>query len=290
MKQLKRTLSVLLLALCALVPALPAFAAQALVQDGAGLLSAEEARQLSAEAQAIQDDYGLPVYIVTVPAMSGESDAYAYATQLYDQGGFGAGAEHSGIMLLLSMQYRDYALIAHGEGNNVLTDYGNEKMADGFLDHFGEDDWYGGFSDFVSGCEWYLQHVAEGGEAGVPVHNEVEISDSTQEDTADDSFSLGGAFGLSLLISCVAALIVCMVFRSQMKSVRTQTTANQYVGNGGLNLTLSRDIYRYTSQKRRQIPRNDNNNNSTGGGHGGAGFSGSISHTSSSGHGRSGKF
>ena len=124
----------------------------------------------------------------------------------------------------------------------------------------------------------------------MPVHNEVEISDSTQEDTADDSFLLGGAFGLSLLISCVAALIVCMVFRSQMKSVRTQTTANQYVGNGGLNLTLSRDIYRYTSQKRRQIPRNDNNNNSTGGGHGGAGFSGSISHTSSSGHGRSGKF
>lgn len=73
MKQLKRTLAVLLL-LCALVPALPAFAAQALVQDGAGLLSAEEARQLSAQAQAIQDDYGLPVYIVTVPAMNGESD------------------------------------------------------------------------------------------------------------------------------------------------------------------------------------------------------------------------
>ena len=41
-----------------------------------------------------------------------------------------------------------------------------------FLDNFGNDDWYGGFSDFVSGCEWYLQHVAEGGEAGVPVHNE----------------------------------------------------------------------------------------------------------------------
>ena len=132
--------------------------------------------------------------------------------------------------------------------------------------------------------------TAEGGEAGVPGHIEVEISDSTQQVTADDSFSLGGALGLSLLISCVIALIVCMVFRSQMNSVRTQTTANQYVGTGGLNLTLSRDIYRYTSQKRRQIPRNDNNNNSTGGGHGGAGFSGSISHTSSSGHGRSGKF
>ena len=154
MKQLKRTLAVLLL-LCALVPALPAFAAQALVQDGAGLLSAEEARQLSAQAQAIQDDYGLPVYIITVPAMNGESDPYAYATQLYDQGGFGTGADQSGIMLLLSMQYRDYALIAHGEGNNVLTDYGNEKMADSFLSYFGENDWAGGFADYLATAESY---------------------------------------------------------------------------------------------------------------------------------------
>ena len=193
--------------------------------------------------------------------------------------------------LLISLDDRDFATYAHGaKAEEIFSDAVQQDLEQYFLDNFGNDDWYGGFSDFVSGCEWYLQHVAEGGEAGVPVHNEVEISDSTQEDTADDSFSLGGAFGLSLLISCVIALIVCMVFRSQMKSVRTQTTANQYVGNGGLNLTLSRDIYRYTSQKRRQIPRNDNNNNSTGGGHGGAGFSGSISHTSSSGHGRSGKF
>ena len=196
-----------------------------------------------------------------------------------------------GVALLISLDDRDFATYAHGaKAEEIFSDAVLQDLELYFLDNFGNDDWYGGFSDFVSGCEWYLQHVAEGGEAGVPVHNEVEISDSTQEDTADDSFTLGGAFGLSLLISCVAALIVCMVFRSQMKSVRTQTTANQYVGNDGLNLTLSRDIYRYTSQKRRQIPRNDNNNNSTGGGHGGAGFSGSISHTSSSGHGRSGKF
>ena len=150
-----------------------------------------------------------------------------------------------GVALLISLDDRDFATYAHGaKAEEIFSDAVQQDLESYFLDNFGNDDWYGGFSDFVSGCEWYLQHVAEGGEAGVPVHNEVEISDSTQEDTADDSFSLGGAFGLSLLISCVIALIVCMVFRSQMKSVRTQTTANQYVGNGGLNLTLSRDIYR----------------------------------------------
>ena len=225
------------------------------------------------------------------PPLPEESDFHDAAEQLYNELDLGASEDGDGVALLISLDDRDFATYAHGaKAEESFSDAVQQDLEQYFLDNFGNDDWYGGFSDFVSGCEWYLQHVAEGGEAGVPVHNEVEISDSTQEDTADDSFSLGGAFGLSLLISCVAALIVCMVFRSQMKSVRTQTTANQYVGNGGLNLTLSRDIYRYTSQKRRQIPRNDNNNNSTGGGHGGAGFSGSISHTSSSGHGRSGKF
>ena len=263
------------------------------VTDTAGLLSENEKMLLERMAESVSQKYGVGVYIVTVEDYRDfhSEGVYKATYTIYHQYTMGEGPNRDGIMLLLSMADRDWAMFCYGSHcEYAFNSYGQEKLEKVFLDNFGEDDWYGGFSDFVSGCEWYLQHVAEGGEAGVPVHNEVEISDSTQENTADDSFTLGGAFGLSLLISCVAALIVCMVFRSQMKSVRTQTTANQYVGNGGLNLTLSRDIYRYTSQKRRQIPRNDNNNNPTGGGHGGAGFSGSVSHTSSSGHGRSGKF
>ena len=291
---MKRKLTALLLVLLlAVTLAVPALAAGDWVTDEAGLLTGQQISQLSQRAAALAQSSGVGVYIRTVDdyADYGFTDVKTASYTLYHNDSLGVGDGRDGVLLLLSVSNRKYAAFVYGDKAELLfPDSALQQLEDGFLDDFRNDDWYGGFSDFVSGCEWYLQHVAEGGEAGVPVHNEVEISDSTQEDTADDSFTLGGAFGLSLLISCVAALIVCMVFRSQMKSVRTQTTANQYVGNGGLNLTLSRDIYRYTSQKRRQIPRNDNNNNSTGGGHGGAGFSGSISHTSSSGHGRSGKF
>ena len=291
---MKRRLSALLLVLLlAVTLAVPALAAGDWVTDEAGLLTDQQISQLSQRAAALAHSSGVGVYIRTVDdyADYGFTDVETASYTLYHNDSLGVGDGRDGVLLLLSVSNRKYAAFVYGDKAELLfPDSALQQLEDGFLDDFRNDDWYGGFSDFVSGCEWYLQHVAEGGEAGVPVHNEVEISDSTQEDTADDSFSLGGALGLSLLISCVIALIVCMVFRSQMKSVRTQTTANQYVGNGGLNLTLSRDIYRYTSQKRRQIPRNDNNNNSTGGGHGGAGFSGSISHTSSSGHGRSGKF
>ena len=201
---------------------------------------------LEEKTKAIAEKYGIGVGIITIDDYTPYGDGvYDAAEQLYNELDLGASEDGDGVALLISLDDRDFATYAHGaKAEEIFSDAVQQDLEQYFLDNFGNDDWYGGFSDFVSGCEWYLQHVAEGGEAGVPVHNEVEISDSTQEDTADDSFSLGGAFGLSLLISCVAALIVCMVFRSQMKSVRTQTTANQYVGNGGLKLTLSRDIYR----------------------------------------------
>ena len=266
------------------------------VFDYEEVLSQTENDLLETKTKAIAEKYGVGVGIITIDDYTPYGDgAYDAAEQLYNELDLGASEDGDGVALLISLDDRSFATYAHGaKAEEIFSDAVLQDLEPYFLDNFGNDDWYGGFSDFVSGCEWYLQHVAEGGEAGVPVHNEVEIPDSTQSDsqidTEDDSFSLGGAFGLSLIISCVIALIVCMVFRSQMKSVRTQTTANQYVANGGLKLTLSRDIYRYTSQKRRQIPQNDNNNHPTGGGHGGAGFSGSVSHTSSSGHGRSGKF
>lgn len=41
--------------------------------------------------------------------------------------------------MLLSMEYRDYDIMAHGYGNIAFTDYGKEKMAERFLDEFGDD-------------------------------------------------------------------------------------------------------------------------------------------------------
>ncbi len=69
--------------------------------------------------------------------------------------------------LLISLDDRDFATYAHGaKAEEIFSDAVQQDLEPYFLDNFGNDDWYGGFSDFVSGCEWYLQHVAEGGEAG----------------------------------------------------------------------------------------------------------------------------
>ena len=269
MERTKKCLAALCLALLLLVQAFPVFAvestSQVLVHDTAGLLTAEDAAALEAQAEAIRADYGLDVAIITVPSMHGASDAYEYAKLLYDQYGIGSGSEKSGILLMLSMQYRDYALIAHGEGNQVLTDYGNEQMADSFLSYFGEDDWTGGFSDYLETAADYCHAYYVNGEAF--------------DYSATRGF--GRIFaGLAVVGAPVIGALTVAVMVRQMKTARRQTHAEYYVeraeGHNGLTLTDQSDDFIFAQTIVTQRPKIDND----GGGFGGTtidagGFSGS---------------
>ena len=246
--------------------------AQQRVIDDAGLLDEYDLDELTQKSQELADTYGCGVAVVTVQdylAAGYTGSAYDAAEQMFTDLHLGAGANGDGIILLLSMSQRDYGLFVHGaQAEAIFSDAVLQEMEENFLDDFSADDWYNGFSDYMHDCGRYLQNAADGGVVGQPLGAE--------------PLSWGEAFVFALLVSCVIALIVCLILRMRMKSVHKNIEADRYVANGGLKLTQSRDIYRYTAQKRRHIPQNTN----SGGGHSG----GSVSHTSSGGHGRSGKF
>lgn len=255
--QRSRIFAVLALVLLLVVQVLPAFAAESgagqLVNDTAGILTEEQAAELEARAKAIQSEYGLDVAIVTVPYMAGSSDAREYAKLLYDQYSIGTGSERSGILLMLSMQYRDYALIAHGEGNQVLTDYGNEKMADSFLDYFRDDDWAGGFDDYLDTANDYCHDYYVDGEAY--------------------DVSLARTFGkICLLLAVVGAPLIGAltvgVMINSMKTARRQTHAEYYVDHehGGLVLSDQSDDYIYSQTIVTHRPKMDNDGGGFGGG------------------------
>ena len=88
-----------------------------------------------------------------------------------------------------------------------------------------------------------------------------------------------------LIAAFVIALIVALVLKGQMKSVRRQSGASSYVRDGSFQLTRVQDIYLYTTTHRRKIETNSGNRSGGGGG--------SSTFRSSSGGsfgGRSGKF
>ena len=154
----KRLLCLLLvlvtaLALCGSVAAAAQTGAQLnYVTDAAGLLREGERARLEKMAEAVSQKYRVGVYIVTVEDFRDyHADGVYKATYtIYHNYTMGEGPNRDGIMLLLSMDDRDWAMFCYGKRcEYAFNSYGQEKLEKVFLDDFRENDWYGGFEDYV---------------------------------------------------------------------------------------------------------------------------------------------
>lgn len=154
----------------------------------------------------------------------------------------------------LSMAERDFQMLAHGDtANAAFTDYGKYIMQDEFLDNFREDDWYGGFADYIAACGRYLEANAN----GAPI--DVEPSDETEEEYEPLSFgdklffAALMAFRFGLPLGLIVAFIVCAVYKRQLKSVRRATEAARYTVSGGDEITAREDRFTHTTEVRTPI-------------------------------------
>ena len=231
----------------------------------AGLLTQEEYDTLTASAMAVADQYGCGVYVVTVDDMAdyidpdavtetGETGMAAFTEYAWDALGLAASHDSNGIMLALSMAERDFQMLAHGDtANAAFTDYGKYIMQDEFLDNFREDDWYGGFADYIAACGRYLEANAN----GAPI--DVEPSDETEEEYEPLSFgdklffAALMAFRFGLPLGLIVAFIVCAVYKRQLKSVRRATEAARYTVSGGAEITAREDRFTHTTEVRTPI-------------------------------------
>ncbi len=228
------------------------------VTDAAGLLTQDQLAGLEQKAEAVSTEYGVGVYIVTVEDYQAFSTEGVYTATygIYHEYTMGEGEGRDGIMLLLSMKERDWAMFCYGDNCQYAFDaYGQEQLEEVFLDDFGNDDWYGGFEDYIEECEVYLQKAAAG--------------DPVRESPAG---YIVFAVAIALFIALLAVGGVWVVTKS---SVKKQSTANAYVA-GTLDLTGRYDIFTHKTQTRHKIE-----SSSSGG---------SRSHSGGGGSGRSGKF
>ena len=154
------------------------------------------------------------------------------------------------------MDNRQFANFVYGpKADYAFDEHGVLELNDWYLDDFRNDDWTGGLNHFVAGCEDFLAKAA----AGEPVRR-----------------STTGPILLITLGSMVFALIVCLILKGKMKSVRAGTHANAYVV-GALNVTASRDQFTHTTETRTKIEKESSSSSgSSESGGGGRGSSGAF--------------
>ena len=173
------------------------------------------------------------------------------------------------LLLLLSMDDRDYNLIAYGDfAQYAFDDPGRERMVSFFLDDFASNNWYQGFSDYLSWSGDYLA-AARSGEpytyGSLPM-------------TASDRFSaILIRVAVILLVPLLIAGIYILILSAQMKSVaKAEGAANYMYGN--LRLILKSDRYTHTTQSRRKVSSSSSGSRSSSGrsSGGGSGTSGKF--------------
>lgn len=74
----------------------------------------------------------------------------------------------------------------------------------------------------------------------------------------ESSFNLGENLLIALAVGLVIALIITGIMRSQMKSVRFERAARNYIRLNSMKITRSHDMYLYSHISKRPKPQNNN--------------------------------
>ena len=86
--------------------------------------------------------------VVTVNSLDGKS-AQDYADDFYDYNGYGIGTDKSGILLLVSMEARDWHITTTGFGIRAITDAGLDYISDQFLPYLSDGEYLDAFETYA---------------------------------------------------------------------------------------------------------------------------------------------
>ena len=132
-----------------------------LLVDDAGLLTEEEADALLDKLEEISERQECEVAVVTVDSLDGKT-AEAYADDFYDYNGYGYGKDDDGILLLISMEDRDYAITTYGFGITAFTDAGLQYVVNDFKPALSGGRYGDAFNDFADCCDKFLTQAHTG--------------------------------------------------------------------------------------------------------------------------------
>lgn len=235
--------------------------------DSAYLLDDYEAVELLGMLDEISERQNCDVVILTIDSLEGYTPT-EYADDFFDYGGYGLGANKDGILLLISMEDRDWAISTHGYGITAFTDAGQEYIVDKFLPSLSGGDYYEAFEIFANQCDEFLTQA----KTGDPYDNH----NLPKGPVPVGYLVIAICFGIGI------AWVAASGMKKQLKSVNKQTAAANYIRQNSVNITDRREMLINTvvsrTEKRVESDSDD---------------SGSSTHTSSSGEthgGSSGKF
>lgn len=227
---IKRIILTLLSVLLVLTACLTSSADTERIYDYSYNLKSYDLTSLQNKLDDISDKYSCEVVLFTTDYLTQnvQYEASYYLDEYLNH--IGAEDDTSAICLLVCMSERKYGIYCKGEAyTNIFKDKELNDIEDSIKSCLSDGDIYGAFEAFADKCEKTLESYGK-------VHvNPLWIL-------------------ISLGVGIAIAFIVVLIMKSQLKSVRFQSAANNYLKSGSLNVSESRDIFLYSTITRTPKP------------------------------------
>lgn len=217
--------------------------------DNGDLLTESQEESLTAQLDLISDRHEMDIVIVTETTLNGTSPR-VYADDYFDYGGYGYNGTEDGVLLLLCPSESVRYISTCGAAIDPI-DEAFDDLTSAILSNINRGDYFNACKAYVDGCDEIFE--AEG---RFPV----------------------GLLLIAIVIGAVLSFLIPMKsLKGQLKSVRHQAEAKNYVRPGSMELTRQQDIFLYRNVTKRARPKNNGGSggrhtSSSGRSHGGGSF------------------
>ena len=242
--------------------------------DENNLLTEEEKEILTGRINEASSRNGIDIVILTTESLDGERSE-AYADDYYDENGY----SEDGILLLVAMEEREYAISTKGTPMYVFTQDALRSIEDDFLPDLSDGYYYEAFDSFISNVDtYYYQHKDDDFSQYENGANE-SYTDGDREE--EKSSGILKYFPISAILGVVFSFFSTGQKKAALTSVDKQNYASNYVINE--NMTKRNDVFLYHTVTRNKKPK-DRDRDHDGGFSGGHVSSSGSTHGGSHGH------
>ena len=200
--------------------------------DEAELLTGDEESSLVDKLDAVSDKWQCDVTIVTVDSL-GSKTATEFADDYFDYNGYGYGNNDDGLMLVISMENRDWAITTHAFGIEAFTDAGQEFIMNKVIPPLGNESYYEAFSIFADQCDDFLEKAR----AGEPYD-----SHNLPKESHAKLYILW--IIPCLIAGAILAFVLTIKEKKSLKSVMKKAGAGEYIGKVEINEKHDKFLYR----------------------------------------------
>jgi uncharacterized protein len=201
-----------------------------LVVDGADVLTPEEEARLEDRLDQVSRERAEDVVVLTVESLDYRT-ATEFADDYFDYGpdpedpampgrdrdaGYGWGPDRSGIILLVAVVSREWALSTRGDSIDAFTDARQARIMDQVRPLMSAGDWTGAFDEFADQAASVGQR-----DAHIPV---------------------GTILLVALIAAAIGGFVPVTIWKRQLKTVKPAVAAREHVDPASVVLAQSNDV------------------------------------------------